>query len=84
MERSASLLSRGRLEAARTMVGQSRARMRVDEMERESERVLTTSKCMAPKEGSLHDCRSQCDRRAGETRWCNGAGLEEGERVDQK
>jgi hypothetical protein len=34
-----------------------------------SRRVLTTSKCMAPKDACLHHCRSPCDRLSGETRW---------------
>lgn len=34
-----------------------------------SGRVLTTSKCMAPKEACLHHCRSPPDRLTGETSW---------------
>jgi hypothetical protein len=54
------------------------------EMGWESGRVLTTSKCMAPKEACLHHCRFPSDRLNGETSWCNGAQSEGGERVAQK
>jgi hypothetical protein len=84
IERSACLLTRGASRASRARIGWSRARWSVERYRMESGRVLTTTKCMAPKEACLHHCRSLCDRPTRETRWWNGAGREERERVAQK
>lgn len=47
-------------------------------MGQENGRVLTTTKCMAPKEACLHHCRFPSDRPTGKTRLWNGAHWEEG------
>lgn len=89
MERSASLLSRGASRAASARIGQSRARMRVERDGMDSGRVLTTTKCMAPKEACLHHCRSPSDRPRGRRvgrmalRWWRGSVWPRNRRPDE-
>lgn len=88
-ERSACLLSQGASRAANSTIGQSRARMRVDRDRMESGRVLTTTKCMAPKEACLHHCRFPSDRSGGRRvgrkayRWWRGSEWPRNRRPDE-
>jgi hypothetical protein len=85
MERSASLLSLGALGERRGRgLGRAEHGRGGERWDGQSGRVLTTSKCMAPKARCLHHCRFPSDRPTRETRWWNGAQWEEGGRVAQK